>query len=378
MSKKVPRFLICNGDPSSYLTHGGLPYNLLKESKKNGLLDSGITLNYRKLKYFKYIWNLIQFIKYRNFGGFQYSYFYTNKLIKQILISPDIKINILSIYPLLPNYPWSKKWTVDFYIDATTKQILENYSIGKNLNKEFKDKILKREKINYLNSKNIICRSNWAAKSLLEDYQIDKNKVHVIPGGANLDLKEIKSKSILFIPPKPSKNNPIVLGFLGRDWDRKGGSFLISLADVFYRKNIPFQIRVIGPLKKNIPLHPNLKYVGFLDKFKNLDLFINELKSWHYGTLFSKAEAFGISNRECLILGVPVICHDIGGIASTLPKSDFGKIFKSNPNPEFVYEWIINSFNPYNKYVNLREKLFNKRSEFTWDTAVKNLKDVLD
>ncbi len=378
MFKKVPRFLICNGDPNSYLTHGGLPYNLLKESKKYGLLDSGISLNYKKLRYFKYIWNFIQFIKYRKFGGFQYSDFYTNKISKQILISPDKKINILSIFPFLPNYPWPKKWNVDYYIDATTKQIFNNYSKGRNLNKSFQEKILEKEKINYLNSKNIICRSNWAAKSLLEDYQIDKNKVHVIPGGANLDLKEINKRSIFFIPPKPSKINPIVLGFLGKDWERKGGSFLLSLADIFFRKNILFEIRVIGPSRKHIPSHPYLKHIGFIDKFKSLDLFINELRTWHYGTLFSKAEAFGISNRECMILGVPVICHDVGGISSTLPKSDFGKIFESNPNPEIVYEWIINSFKPYNKYINLREKLINNQSQFTWDAAVRNLKYILD
>ena len=129
MSKKIPRFLICNGDPNSYLTHGGLPYNLLKTSKKYGFIDSAISLNYRKLRYFKYIWNFIQIIKYRSLGGFQWSDFYSKKLTRQILIPSSDHVNLLSIFPLLPNYPWPKKWSIDFYIDATTKQILNNYSI---------------------------------------------------------------------------------------------------------------------------------------------------------------------------------------------------------------------------------------------------------
>ena len=120
-----------------YKTHGGLPYNLFSTSKKYGLIDSAISFNYNKLKTSKYIWNFFQIIKYRSFGGFQWSEFYADKLTKQIPISPDIEANILSIYPFLPHYPWPKKWNIDFYIDATTKQIFKNYLIGKNLNKAY-------------------------------------------------------------------------------------------------------------------------------------------------------------------------------------------------------------------------------------------------
>ena len=91
---------------------------------------------------------------------------------------------------------------------------------------------------------------------------------------------------------------------------------------------VPLEIRVVGPKKNNLPNHSYLKYIGFIDKSLELEHFIKEVTSWHFGTLFSKAEAFGISNRECLLLGVPVICHDVGGISSTLPESDFGKLLK--------------------------------------------------
>ena len=80
---------------------------------------------------------------------------------------------------------------------------------------------------------------------------------------------------------------------------------------------MPLEIRVVGPEEKKLPQHSSIKYVGFINKSLDLDNFIEEVKSWHFGTLFSKAEAFGISNRECLLLGVPVICHDVGGISST-------------------------------------------------------------
>ena len=151
----------------------------------------------------------------------------------------------------------------------------------------------------YLRANKIICRSNWAIKSLIEDYQIEESKISFVPGGANLDINQIDRSKLLTFPAKPSRNNPIIVGFIGLDWERKGGNFLIKLADTFRENNIPFEIRVVGPKKNTLPSHKCLKYVGFIDKFSNLDLFIKELKSWHFGTLFSKAEAFGISNREC-------------------------------------------------------------------------------
>ena len=152
----------------------------------------------------------------------------------------------------------------------------------------------------------------------------------------------------------------------------------MQLADLFYKKDISFELRVIGPKISSLPEHPSLKYLGFIDKTKNLEVFINELKSWHFGTLFSKSEAFGISNRECMLLGVPVIWHDVGGISSTLPNFEFGKMFEANPEPIEVYNWIINILNPYEKYLYLRENLFNNYYEFTWDKAVLDLKRILD
>ena len=377
MKKLNKRYLICNGDANSYTTHGGLPYNFFKAAKQYELIDKAISLDYQKLKYWKLIWNSIQFLKYGKPQGFQWSEVYANKLIKQIKYLEDEALSILSIYPLLPSYPWPKKWDVDFYIDATILQILDDYRLSNLISNSYKIKIINREKLNYIRANRIICRSKWAIKSLIKDYKIDKSKISFVPGGANLDITKIDRSKLLSFPPKPSLNNPIVVGFIGLDWERKGGNFLIKLADTFNEKNIPFEIRVIGPKQNTVPIHPCLKYVGFIDKFLNLDLFIKELKSWHFGTLFSKAEAFGISNRECLILGVPVICHDIGGISSTLPKSNFGKMFHANPSSLIVYSWLMDIFNPYEKYISLRKKLLKQNKIFTWDRTIANLIKVL-
>ena len=377
MKKLKKRYLICNGDANSYITHGGLPYNLFKTAKQYGLIDQAISLDYKKLRYWKILWNFFQLFKYGKPNGFQWSEVYSNKLIKQIKYLEDQELSILSIYPLLPSYPWPKKWDVDFYIDATISQIIDEYKVSKLISNSYKREIFNREKFNYERANKIICRSNWAIKSLIKDYEIEESKISLVPGGANLDVKEIDRSKLLSFPPKPSIDSPVILGFIGLDWERKGGNFLLKLADTFNENNVPFEIRVVGPEFNTLPNHPCLKYVGFIDKFLNLDLFIKELKSWHFGTLFSKAEAFGISNRECLLLGVPVICHNIGGISSTLPKSNFGRIFEPNPSPSNVYSWLMDIFNPYENYICLRKNLLEQHKSFSWDMTITNLKKVL-
>lgn len=209
------RYLICNGDANSYITHGGLPYNLFKNAKKYGLIDEAISLDYQKLKYWKSLWNLHHLLKYGKPKGFQWSSLYAKKLIKQIKYLNDQELSILSIYPLLPSYPWPEKWDVDFYIDATISQILDEYKFSNLISKSYKMDIISREKLNYLRANKIICRSNWAIKSLINDYQIEKSKIFLVPGGANLNLKEIDRSKLLSFPPKPSINNPIVVGFIG-------------------------------------------------------------------------------------------------------------------------------------------------------------------
>ena len=152
MAKRPPRYLICNGDANSYITHGGLPFSLFKEASNQGLLDYAVSLNYRKLKLWKYLWNTLQFLKFGKPGGFQYSKFYVKKLINEFDISSENEKSILSIYPMLPSYPWPKNWDVDFYIDYTTLQIFNEYSPSKLISESYKNIIIKRERLNYLNA----------------------------------------------------------------------------------------------------------------------------------------------------------------------------------------------------------------------------------
>lgn len=377
MASGFNRQLLCCGDATALETWSNIPYFLLKAGLNYGLFQGGLILCPQKLRRQGRLWNLKQALFTGKAGGFQYSRTFTRALLAQARLAPDQPLAFLSHFPLLPCHPWPPVWTVDYYIDATTKQIFSDYGNSERMAPAYRNQVLERETLAYRHACRVICMSKWAADSVIGDYAIDPTKVHVVPAGANLDEDELAFLQAPSPPPAPSAVQPLRLGFLGKEWKRKGGPFLLELVEVLQQRGIPAVIRAIGPDAAQLPSHPALQALGFINKQSDAALFVGELRTWHFGTLFSEAEAFGISNRECLRLGVPVLAHAVGGIASTLPDAGCGHLFPSHPTAADVAAWIAGRLTPYESYLQWRASLAPRWRQFTWDSAVENLAGIL-
>jgi glycosyltransferase involved in cell wall biosynthesis len=369
--------LLCCGDATNPATWSNIPYFLLQAGLKQGLLQAGLALYPQQLRRQGRLWNLKQLLTTSKAGGFQYSRTFTQALLAQASLAPDQPLALLSHFPLLPCHPWPSAWRVDFYIDATSQQVFADYGSGERLAPAYRQQVLERERQAYRQAGAVICMCQWAANSVINDYRIDPTKVHVVPGGANLDEAQLAQLPSAPLPPPPSDEQPLRLGFLGKEWQRKGGPFLLELVDALQQRGIPTVIRAIGPDPAHLPCHPTLQPQGFIDKQTDTARFVAEVRSWHFGTLFSEAEAFGISNRECLRLGVPVLAHATGGIASTLPDSGCGQLFCAHPRAAVVADWIAARLSPYADYYTWRAALAPRRREFTWEAAVGQLDWIL-
>lgn len=372
------RYLLCCGDATDLRTWSNTPYFLLQAGLTQGFLQGGLALQPQQLRRDRWIWNLGQWLRTGKAGGFQYSPAFGQRLLQQAQLPTDQPLRLLSHFPLLPPQPWPSLWQVSFYIDATTRQVFEDYGVGDRLAAGYRQQILAREQQAYQQAKQIICMADWAAQSVIADYGVDPAKVHVVPGGANLDETQLAQLPSSPPPLPPNPTQPLRLGFLGKEWQRKGGPFLLKLADQLIALGIPTVIRAIGPDPQNLPTHPALQPLGFIDKQTETARFVAELQSWHFGTLFSSAEASPRSNLECLRLGVPVITHAVGGIASTLPDAGGGQLFSSHPSPQTVAHWICDRLTPYDAYLSWRSALASRWAEFTWATAVQQLSRILD
>lgn len=374
------RKLICLGNPNDINVASGTPYYILKYGRELGLISDPIELDLPKNKLRKYFWNVKQYLKNGKYGGYQYSEKFLNDF--QIKFTEKAKktsekIFILSHHPSIPIYPWKKNLFVDFYIDATNKQIFESYGIGVNIDKRFQSEIILREKNAYEAAGSIFCMCKWAADSVIKDYGINPQKVHFIVGGPNINEDFLKKGIKLTCPKEPTKTNPLIIGFLGKDWARKGGKFTFEVVKHLNSLGIFTILRVMGKRNKDIPNSKLIEHLGYIDKNKDLNKFINEINSWHFSSLFSYSEASPRSNLESLRLGVPILSHNIGGISSTFINNYYGHLFSPFPPINEVSKWIISEIKPYNNYYQKRLALKQISNEITWSKELLKMKDIL-
>jgi glycosyltransferase involved in cell wall biosynthesis len=168
---------------------------------------------------------------------------------------------------------------------------------------------------------------------------------------------------------------PLRLGFIGKDWKRKNLPFLLDIAESLHARGLDVEVAAAGFDPVFGPKNPLLRSVGFIDKHRNLTEFIAFVRSCHFLCLFSHAEAFGISNREALRLGVPVLARDVGGIRDAVPR-DCGRLFEPTASADEIADVIAEYVADCDRYRALRAHVAERSGEFTWDAAVQKMIEI--
>jgi alpha-maltose-1-phosphate synthase len=159
----------------------------------------------------------------------------------------------------------------------------------------------------------VVAWSERARQSVIEDYQIDDQKVKTIPPGVNLDL--------LTYPDQTKKANGALykILFVGADFQRKGGYdllevFLQSFSDCAELHLVtPTPLDYIHP---NIYVYPDIKAYSqkWLDLYSQVDLFV----------MPTYAEALGLVFMEAMAAGLPVIATNLPQIAEVVSNGETG------------------------------------------------------
>jgi glycosyltransferase involved in cell wall biosynthesis len=357
------RILTCIGDATSPQTWSGTPFYFLKSAQRLGFLDGGWRLDPRQFPIRKLAWNAWRQLRYGEHGGFQYSNMFLRKLQTQTGPLPD-GVEFISHFPLFPEV---RKIEASFYIDATLSQNFYDYGLAQEglVGNRTVAESLAREKDQYAAAKNIVCMSSWAARSVVEQYGISPHKVHVIPAGANVST-----------PPPPALSlytrsfSPLRLGFIGKDWRRKNLLLVLEVAEILQDRGQETEVLAAGFSPADVPRHPRLHAFGYIDKQKYPDRFADFFRRCHFTCLLSSAEAFGLSNRESLVHGSPVLARNIGGIADTLPDG-CGHLFPAEATAGDIADTIQREIREPERYYALRSRIAEQTHSFTWDAAVR-------
>jgi glycosyltransferase involved in cell wall biosynthesis len=159
----------------------------------------------------------------------------------------------------------------------------------------------------------VIFPSEWAARSAIEDYGVDRTKIHIVPFGANLDVPAAAAVEEAI---EAREFNRLRVLFIGRDWQRKGGELMLEAAAIAQRNGVPFEIDIVGPSRPPADLPDYVRYHGLLMKSVPSDRLVlgRLMREAHILFVPSRAENFGMTFCEAAAFGIPSLSTSVGGI----------------------------------------------------------------
>ncbi len=212
-----------------------------------------------------------------------------------------------------------------YVTDATAVLLNDYYPDREELSEQDQQWLQKCEETTLAKSDAILVPSQWTADSVLQDYQADPDRVHVLEWGGNLNEipklaeEEDASKSKL-------KAKAIRFLFVGLDWHRKGGDLAVETVLLLRAAGIEATLTVVGASIPKEHRSPFVRSVGMLNRAnpaqsKQLDqLFLSSDFYLHP----ARAECYGHVLCEAAGFGLPVIATDTGGISQCVIGGETG------------------------------------------------------
>lgn len=266
-----------------------------------------------------------------------------------------------------------------FWADATFASIADFYPQYSNLHPEVVRDWHQMEKLALSKSQLAIYSSDWAAKSAIEFYQADPDKVKVVPFGANISHELNFEQVEAAIAARPS--DVCKLLFIGVEWYRKGGDLAFAVARQLNQEGLTTELTVVGCQPEiEEPVPDYVKPLGFISKStpegkKRLNELI--LQS-HFLILPTLADCTPLVFPEANSLGVPCISTDIGGIPSIITNGENGKLFTLDSDIADYCDYIQNLFSNYSQYQKLAHSSFAAyETRLNWRVAGKKVRSLL-
>lgn len=225
-----------------------------------------------------------------------------------------------------------------------------------------------------------IFSSEWAANDAVQIYGACKEKVKVVPFGANIECKHtlLDIHDIL----KNRSRDVVKLLFIGKEWSRKGGDKVLAVAKALHAAGQKVELNLIGclpPGTEEVPSYVNC--LGYISKRtpEGLEKISQLLRESHFLFVPSRAEAFGIVFCEANAFGLPCLTSYVGGISTVVKDNINGMTFSLDATPETYCNYIMNLMQNYTRYEELALSSFCEyESRLNWRVAVKEVKGLIE
>lgn len=217
--------------------------------------------------------------------------------------------------------------------------------------------------------------SDWAARTALEIYGVDKNKVKVVPFGANLKTRNTLTDIRAMLTERSRKT--VKLLFIGKHWDRKGGDVVFNVAQALHARGQDVEVNFVGCIPpQNIEIPHYIKCHGFISKRtpEGVAKMTSLLRESHFLFVPSRAEAYGIVFCEANAYGLPCLTTYVGGISTIVKDNINGMTFALDAEPSLFCDYIIGLMQNYSRYEELALSSFHEfETRLNWEAAVKTV-----
>ncbi|MHB1948595.1 MAG: glycosyltransferase family 4 protein [Gammaproteobacteria bacterium] len=224
-----------------------------------------------------------------------------------------------------------------------------------------------------------IFSSDWAARGAMEFYGASKEKVKVVPYGANFQCQHHYDDIRAMLNTR--SRDTVKLLFVGKQWYRKGGDIVFKVAKALHASGQKVELNFVGclpPTTESIPSY--IKCHGFISKAtpEGLAKMTRLFQESHFLFLPSRAEACAISFCEANAFGLPVLTSYVGGIATVVKDNINGMTFGLDASTEVYCEYISRMMRQYTRYEDLALSAFNEyKTRLNWDVAVREVKKLI-
>lgn len=224
-------------------------------------------------------------------------------------------------------------------------------------------------------SKLVFYASDWGKQTAIENYDVDPDKIKVVPYGANLEngLNQTDIRNMI----ANRSDSVCKLLFIGVEWKRKGGDLALEVATEMNRRGIKTELHVVG--LKHIPLTKRPAFLidhGFLNKANTAEKVKLEqlLSDSHFLIVPSKAEAFGVVFSEASAWAIPSVSFNVGGIPTAVKNGLNGHLFQPDAGFTEYADYLADLFTQKVNYNDLALSSFNEyQTRLNWGVAGKTI-----
>lgn len=256
-----------------------------------------------------------------------------------------------------------------FLTDATHEFIAEEYKWRlDDTHKINESKTIER-------ARSIIYSSQFMADRALTEFHVDTaegiKKISFVPFGLNMDRVDL-------VPPKDVTDECLRLLFVGRDWQRKGGSLALNTARRLREIGIDVELTIVGADPEEVKELSWVTTYRFLDKNdrEQQDLYLRLLQRSHFLLLPTRADCTPMVIAEANAFSTPVIATSVGGIPSLISNDKNGFLLDLNSVEDDYAKIIIDCWRDPKSYRRLSvgaRRMYEKR--LNWDSWAREIVD---